>query len=89
MKVFATLRDLFGRGKIYVKLSEDSNILDLILKLDRMIDKGFANKLLRNHEPDPNITILLNGREIRYLDGLNTKLKHEDFVAFVPPIAGG
>lgn len=39
--------------------------------------------------PDPNITILLNGREVRYLDGLNTKLKHGNVVAFVPPIAGG
>jgi len=89
VKAFATFRDLLGRGRIHVELSENSSILDLILKLDEMLNKGLANRLLRDRKLDPNVMILLNGREIKHLNGLNTKLKDGDVVAFIPPIAGG
>ncbi len=35
------------------------------------------------------ILILLNGRNIIFLDGLKTKLKEGDVIAISPPIAGG
>ncbi|MHA1648787.1 MAG: MoaD/ThiS family protein [Candidatus Helarchaeota archaeon] len=33
--------------------------------------------------------MLVNGRNINFLDGRNTKLKDGDVVAISPPIAGG
>ena len=35
------------------------------------------------------ILILLNGRNIRFLDGRDTKLKEGDVIAISPPIGGG
>lgn len=35
------------------------------------------------------ITVLKNGREITYIDGLDTKLEDGDTLSVFPPVAGG
>ena len=65
-------------GEILEKfLEEYGNVLDKTL-LDP------ETKTLRQF-----ILILVNGRNIVFLDGLNTKLVEGDVIAISPPIAGG
>jgi len=40
-------------------------------------------------DPRPNALILVNGREISILNGLETKLKDGDEIVFVPVVHGG
>jgi molybdopterin synthase sulfur carrier subunit len=40
-------------------------------------------------DPRPNALILVNGREISVLNGLETKLKDGDEIVFVPVVHGG
>jgi molybdopterin synthase sulfur carrier subunit len=40
-------------------------------------------------DPRPNTLVIVNGREISVLDGLNTMLKNGDEVVFVPVVHGG
>jgi molybdopterin synthase sulfur carrier subunit len=40
-------------------------------------------------DPRPNALILVNGREIGVLNGLETKLKDGDEIVFVPVVHGG
>ncbi len=40
-------------------------------------------------DPKPNALILVNGREISVLEGLETKLKDGDEIVFVPVVHGG
>ena len=40
-------------------------------------------------DPRPNALILVNGREISVLNGLETKLKNGDEIVFVPVVHGG
>ena len=40
-------------------------------------------------DPRPNALIIVNGREIGVLAGLETKLKDGDEVVFIPVIHGG
>jgi molybdopterin synthase sulfur carrier subunit len=35
------------------------------------------------------IKIIINGRDIDYLNGLDTQLKDGDVIVIIPPIAGG
>jgi len=37
----------------------------------------------------PSVTILVNGQDIRYLQGLNTTLRNGDEMAILVPLAGG
>ncbi len=88
VKSFATIREAFGgRGVLWIELPEGSSIRDLI----KALEKNYHPKidLSRVGEENPNIKILVNGREITYLDGLETRLRDGDVVAFIPPVAGG
>jgi len=42
-----------------------------------------------NGEIRPFVNIFVNGEDIRYLDGLNSKLSEDDEVSIVPAVAGG
>jgi len=88
VKSFATIREAFGgRGVLWIELPEGSSIRDLI----NALEKNYRPKidLSRVGEENSNIKVLVNGREITYLDGLETKLRDGDVVAFIPPVAGG
>jgi molybdopterin synthase subunit MoaD len=37
----------------------------------------------------PMYNILVNGRAVEWLNGLDTRLKNGDEVVFIPPAAGG
>jgi len=47
------------------------------------------DELLEDGELDETITILINGRNILYLDGLETELNSDDKVTIFPQVAGG
>ncbi|HDD43121.1 MAG TPA: MoaD/ThiS family protein [Nitrososphaeria archaeon] len=88
VKSFATIREAFGgRGVLWIELPEGSSIRDLI----NALEKNYRPKidLSRVGEENSNIKVLVNGREITYLDGLETRLRDGDVVAFIPPVAGG
>jgi len=88
IKAFATLRDAFGgRGFLTIELPEGSSIEDLIRELQNLFK--LEAELVDLGKSASNIKILVNGREIRYLEGVKTKLKDGDVVAFIPPVGGG
>jgi len=39
--------------------------------------------------PSPCVSILQNGRNIQFVDGLESELADGDVVAIFPPVAGG
>lgn len=88
VKTFATIREIFGgTGVLYLDLPEGSTIEDLL----RRLEERYASRLDfgRLIGENPNVKVLVNGREITYLNGLRTRLRDGDSVAFVPPVAGG
>jgi len=87
VKVFATLRDMVGwKEKEYdVEAKDINDFLEDVVggKLyDIIMDKDKGQLL-------PQYKILLNGRDIDFLEGLKTKLKDQDFIAIFPPVGGG
>jgi molybdopterin synthase sulfur carrier subunit len=88
VKTFATLREIFGgTGMLYLELPDGSTIENLLEELMEQYGSGLdVGRLVGEN---PNVKILVNGREITYLDGLKTRLRDGDSVAFIPPVAGG
>ena len=89
VRFYATLRDLTSKkAPIDVELDEGatvSNLLD-VLFLDSAIRPALADE---NQNIRPDISILRNGREIRFLDGVDTELESGDEISFFPIVAGG
>lgn len=91
MKFVGSLRNTIGKGRVKLKINgADKTIRDLI----GIIVEEFpqAKRALIDPEledPRPNALIIVNGKEISVLNGLETILKDEDEVVFVPVSHGG
>jgi len=88
VKFFAILREVFGAGEKEVDLKNGSDILDLlniICASPQSREKIFGN----SSEPKASMQILKNGKSIRSLDGIHTKLEEGDLIAIFPPVFGG
>ena len=89
VKVFATLRQLVGAKEIEVGLEGDDTVGSVLAGL--VADYP----VLREHILDDqgNLeaynNVFVNGRSMRFLDGLNTSLSEDDVLAIFPPVAGG
>jgi MoaD family protein len=70
--------------------SKSENLLDLINRLTQQIPTLRRNLLDEQFgAPKPNALILVNGKEISVLNGLETKITDGDVVVFIPVVHGG
>jgi len=87
IKVFGGLRELFPKGTpMYRLLSEAS--LGFLLQELRIDFPELSKKLIEGIDAG-YLNILINGRNVRFLQGQDTKLRDGDTVAFLPPVGGG
>ena len=88
VKFFATYRQIVG-GKS-VDLAAPADVLSLLKELsDRW--PAFRELILNAEATDvgPDVIIMVNGRHITHLDGVQTALSESDYVAITPLVAGG
>ena len=85
VKFFVELRDITGVKRDDLEASDVGDLLEkLIEKYPKLKDVLFKNGNL-NEE----YLILLNGRNVKFLDGLKTRLNEGDVVSILSPIIGG
>ncbi|MEM4577109.1 MAG: ubiquitin-like small modifier protein 1 [Candidatus Nezhaarchaeales archaeon] len=89
VKFFAFIREVAGVNEVEVEIKEGMTIMDLIKKLSERLPQKFRDFVFEGHEISKNIIILVNGKGISELYGLETKLKSGDEVALLPPVSGG
>jgi molybdopterin synthase sulfur carrier subunit len=81
-----------GKESIEVDIREGGKILDLVKEVSDRVGKAELQKALLDPElndPRPNNVILVNGREINSLNGLETVLREGDEITVIPLIHGG
>jgi MoaD family protein len=88
VKVYANLRPIIGGKSLKLEASE--------MTVEQMLETLFtrypalADKLLsRDGQLHSAFHILINGRDFRYLNGLETLITAEDEVRIFPPVGGG
>lgn len=90
VRAFATVREAIGTGYAEVLLEDGSDVRKLLEALARKFGEAFQRQvLLSEGKLAPYVKLLVNGRDIEYLDGMETRLKDGDEVAIIPPVAGG
>jgi len=90
VRFIGALRSAAGKSKITIKIRGAVPLRELIKKIVEELPK--LKRTLIDPEledPRPNTLILVNGKEIGVLNGLETMLKDGDEVVFVPILHGG
>ena len=88
VRVFGSLAPLLGR-KHTISLKEEATLKTLTNELAKKSGQTRHNYFGDFKITGGDLAILINGRNIAMLNGLNTKLSDGDEVVILPPTAGG
>ena len=90
VKFVGALRHVSGAGELALDCKGDISIRALINEITEempVLKRSLIDQQLE--DPRPNALILVNGKEISVLNGLETKLKDGDEIVLVPVVHGG
>lgn len=87
---FSLLTDITNIDDLSISINDDSTIRTLL----ELLSNKFGNKFDEivfdtSSNLSKYLLISINGKDIRSLDGLDTKIKADDEISFIPAIAGG
>ncbi len=87
IKLFGGLGEESGRRHFAIDVADNASVADALAAI-RRDHAELGNQLGASLEAG-YINILLDGRNVRFLDGMETNLKPECVLAFLPPVGGG
>jgi molybdopterin synthase sulfur carrier subunit len=84
-------RGLFDRPSYHFNVKPGMTVRDLLKELSGHASPDFSHAIydVRSDRLNEHIVIFVNSREIRALEGPDTKLKDGDVITILPPMAGG
>jgi molybdopterin converting factor small subunit len=82
---------LSGKKRFKLKLEEPATIRKAVMKLTETFSSEFKQVLVDSQldDPRPNALILVGGKEISALQGLETLVKDAEEIVLVPMVHGG
>ncbi len=89
VKLYATLRPIIdNQTSVTVQAGPGDTIRDI---LDELLQKwpALGDELLQDGDISPRIHIFLNGREVRYMGGLDMIIPENADLRIFPPVGGG
>jgi molybdopterin synthase sulfur carrier subunit len=90
VKFIGPLRHVSGASQLALNCKGTVSVRALISEITREVP-ALTQSLIdpQLEDPRPNVLILVNGREISVLNGLETTLQNGDEVVLVPVVHGG
>lgn len=91
VKFFGTYQRLSGKKRFQVRLQEPVTVREVIMKLEETFSPEFSQVLQISKSDDhrPNSLILVGGKEISALQGLETMVNDSEEVILIPVAHGG
>jgi len=90
LKFVGALRREAGKDQIILEGKNDVILLDLVNRVTRELPLMRSSLLDEQLKPPKcNALVLVNGKEISVLNGLQTKVKDGDEIVFIPVVHGG
>ena len=90
VKLIGPLRHISGTNELALDFHHEATVRELILEITKelpVLTESLIDQQLK--DPRPNVLIIVNGKEISVLNGLETSLQDEDEVVLVPVVHGG
>ena len=91
VRTILTIKKILGKGEIEVPVPENTTLKELVTILGNRFGDELTS-LLRGPETRnsvPAIRYMVNGRDIAFLNGMETALHSGDEVLILPPVSGG
>lgn len=87
LRLFATFREAVGARSVDREFPDGTTVGDVL----HMLDEEYSAFEVFDDEGDLReyLSILVNGRDITHLDGIDTPLEDGDKLSLFPPVAGG
>ena len=91
VRFLGVFQRLSGKKRFQVKLEEPATVRNVIMKLTETFSSEFKRVLVDSEldDPRPNCLILVGGKEISALQGLETEVKDAEEIVLVPMVHGG
>jgi len=91
VKLLGVFRGLSGRDQLPIELKKPAVVREVIQKLVESFPPEFNRVLIdpELNDPRPNALILVNGKEVGVLKGLETEVKEGDEIVLIPVSHGG
>ena len=89
IRVYATLREALGQPRLSVPVTGAATVGDVLEELVKTYPVLDGKLWDANRHLTGYVTVLLNGRSIEYLRGLDTAVTESDALALFPPVGGG
>ena len=82
---------LSGKKRFQMKLEEPATVRKVVMNLTETFSSEFKRVLVDSQldDPRPNALILVGGKEISVLQGLETEVKDAEEIVLLPMVHGG
>jgi molybdopterin synthase sulfur carrier subunit len=91
VRFMGIFQQLSGKKRFKLTLEEPATVRKAVNKLTEIFSQEFKRVLidLQLNDPRPNALILVGGKEINVLQGLETEIKDSEEIVFLPMVHGG
>jgi sulfur-carrier protein len=91
IRTILTIKQVLGKGELEFSIPEQSTLSDLVALLVGRWGDELSSLILdpRSHAVLPHIRFMVNGRDIAFLNRMETVLRDGDEVLMLPPVSGG
>ncbi|MFH1327536.1 MAG: ubiquitin-like small modifier protein 1 [Candidatus Bathyarchaeota archaeon] len=89
VKFFAIFREITGEREKTFHSDVPVNVKDALKQLVDRYGEKFSGELFKGDNIAEHYMVLVNGKNINFLNGLETKLENKDEIAILPPVGGG
>lgn len=91
IRTFGVFREIFGGKSLAIKLKKDATVKNVVQRLTESLPNK-SKRLVTSSESNDlllNALILVNGKEMSVLNGLETKVSDGDEIVLLPVSHGG
>jgi molybdopterin converting factor small subunit len=82
---------LSGKKRFQMKVEEPATVRKIVTRLTETFSSEFKQALVDSQldDPRPNALILVGGKEVNVLQGLETEVKDSEEIVLLPVVHGG
>ena len=91
VRTILTLKKILGKGEVELSVSEGSTLEELLATMVNRWGEELASHVFEPKSKSvlPHIRLMVNGRDIAFLNSMETVLQEGDEVLILPPVSGG